>query len=510
MTNGEDGVRSHSSGRRAKACRQTAAERANGRPAAGRERPAADEHLSRDATARDPLQDDVRLHQRVAEPVAPALRTRLGVEDAVLHVLAGRREVRQVALDPGVLVGAGRQAIEGGADVGRTEEAEVVVAGQGAGEQHVRVVVALVAAGDGRGVGAPDRVLRLVEGPPDRLHDVRRVDTVEAGVDGDPRRVQRQQVRVVRQALGQRGDVRQRVGFDGHTEQVEAAHHDVLELVGRHPRHPHLDQRPLDRAVLLDQAVDRVGHADQDQGRRYRVVREHLDGVGECGPDLGVADAIELVHDDHEDAAAPDRPERALHVGGRDDLGHRLIERALLLAGLGAEADHGPFARHLDVGEDAPPQRRKVVGALAGDARRHHRPLLGSEPIRQDVGERRLADAGLAEDDDVDAGLADGVDDLLDLLEAAGEDRALADRDGRREDRREPGEARLGVGGPRRLFGAGDWRGDSALISRVPTPTGRRPRRGRSGCGHLRRGAPSGRDRRACRSRRCRCGLLPP
>ena len=121
--------------------------------------------------------------------------------------------------------------------------------------------------------------------------------------------------------------------------------------------------------------------------------------------------------------------ERALHVGRRDRLGQRLVERALLLARLGAEADHGPLARHLDVGEDAPPQRREVVGALAGDARRDHRLLLGAEPLRQDVGERRLADAGLAEDHDVDAGLADGVDDLLDLLEAAGEDRALADRE---------------------------------------------------------------------------------
>jgi hypothetical protein len=117
------------------------------------------------------------------------------------------------------------------------------------------------------------------------------------------------------------------------------------------------------------------------------VVGQHLDGVGEGGADLGVADAIELVDDDDQDTAAPDRGERALDVGRGDHLRHALVERALLLSRLGPEADHGPLTRHLDVREDAAPQRREIVGPLAGDARRHHRLLLGAEALRQDVGE---------------------------------------------------------------------------------------------------------------------------
>jgi hypothetical protein len=82
------------------------------------------------------------------------------------------------------------------------------------------------------------------------------------------------------------------------------------------------------------------------------------------------------------DAAAPDRPERALHVGGRDDLGNVSSSEPCSRA---RRRRTTASLRHLDVGEDAPPQRREVVGALAGDARGPPPPSSRIEPLRQEL-----------------------------------------------------------------------------------------------------------------------------
>ena len=138
--------------------------------------------------------------------------------------------------------------------------------------------------------------------------------------------------------------------------------------------HVHGLEAPLERRVLLDVLavlVERRG-ADRPQLAAGEHRLEQVGGVDRALGRAGADDRVQLV-DEQDD--------RALGVG--DLLEHRLEPVLELAAVLGAGDQRA------DVERDHP-----AVPQPLGD-------VAGDDPLRQPLGDRRLADAGLADQDRV-------------------------------------------------------------------------------------------------------------
>lgn len=238
-----------------------------------------------------------------------------------------------------------------------------------------------------------------------------------------------EQVRVVRQPLRERGDAGHGRPADRQLRRVHPAPDDLRELVAAHARHMDLHERALDRAVLADQLVDVVGDADQHDRRADELVGEDLDRVGEERARGVVGEPVELVDEDGDLAVPRHRRERLA-----DGVRRHRSRRQQSAGGLGRlrlgrrEADSARRAPQHDLVERLPPHAAEVVARVAGRARDEQARV--ADHLRRHVGERRLADPALAIDDRVLAGLADGGEELGDLLDASGEEVAPVGRRG--------------------------------------------------------------------------------
>src|SRR5262249_17349921 len=75
-----------------------------------------------------------------------------------------------------------------------------------------------------------------------------------------------------------------------------------------------LDERTLDRAVLRNQRIYGVCHADKNDGSANRVIGEGFYGVREQPLNLPVEDTIELVEDQDEHEVESKQRQHPSHV----------------------------------------------------------------------------------------------------------------------------------------------------------------------------------------------------
>jgi hypothetical protein len=230
----------------------------------------------------------------------------------------------------------------------------------------------------------------------------------------------------VRQPLAEAGDRLDGVARDRQPCALDPARDDLGELGVRHPRHVDLHERALDREVLRDQLLDVIGHADEDDRRSRKLVRERLDRVREQQAVVVRREPVELVDEDRDPPAACERLEPASHVVRRRVVGQQRRRAHLSLAVRRGEADSRFRDREAELAERLAPHALVVVAPVAGRPRSDD--ARGREHLGGHTDERGLADAALAVDDGVLPRLLGHREEVAELSGPAREEALAVDR----------------------------------------------------------------------------------
>ena len=193
--------------------------------------------------------------------------------------------------------------------------------------------------------------------------------------------------------------------------------------------------------MLAEQLAHIVGDADDEQRHRHGRVRHVLDELGEFRLGVLGGDAVVLV-DDENDVLLVDALEQRDQLGDADMAGRELVEIVDAGAARGADAVGQQGRRHA-----AQQTAENILEAELGIARQAQHEIAGILRLAgEDVGQRGLAAAALAIDDDMGALFLDGGDDALHLLVAAREEGGVVLRPGRRERIAQLGAEAGGIG----------------------------------------------------------------
>ena len=206
---------------------------------------------------------------------------------------------------------------------------------------------------------------------------------------------------VMRQAPSQRHDMSKRIRLYFHTEFRQATVDNLPQLGRKHPLDFYLLKAPRYRFMILDQARDRIGNANNYDSCACRAVRKVLDCVRYQHSSVFVPKLIELIQNYYRD-----------DVQGKSD---KLINHIVRI-NLVRISRRQIFAINRQPTKDLTPNFGKIVGWMAIDRNAVQRPRAAKKSRRECVCERGFTNSPLTIKNGVPSALHDRFDHLVDLI----------------------------------------------------------------------------------------------